>query len=54
LLLQDALHANPTGVLLVGSSNALHVRDAAEVAAMDPRTGPPEVDLMQLVTDGAG
>jgi D-threo-aldose 1-dehydrogenase len=46
LLLRDALHANPAGVLLIGTTNPGHIRVAADVAAADPRVTRPDVDLL--------
>jgi D-threo-aldose 1-dehydrogenase len=54
LLLRDALAANPAGVLLLGTTDAGHVRSAVEVAAADPCASAPAVGVLTTTLAGAG
>lgn len=46
LLLRAAMRSNPGGVVLIGTTDPGHLRDAAEAAAMDPRDPAPDVDVL--------
>lgn len=54
LLLRDALRANPSGVLLLGTTDPRHVRAAADAAAADPGAATPAVDVLTTSLTGTG